>query len=85
MILWNDDDHTFDYVIEMMQALFAHERPMGMQIAMEVHDRGRAIVLTTTLEHAELKRDQVHAYGKDDGVHNCSGSMSCTIEPAPGG
>ena len=24
VLLWNDDDHSFDYVIRMMQELFAH-------------------------------------------------------------
>ncbi len=49
----------------MMQSLFGHPPTKGHQIAEEVHNRGRAIVLTTTREHAELKRDQIHAFGKD--------------------
>jgi len=85
VILLNDDDHTFDYVIEMLQALFGHPPEKGYQLAEEVHTRGRAIVLTTTLEHAELKRDQIHAYGKDSRVRRCAGSMSATIEPATRG
>jgi ATP-dependent Clp protease adaptor protein ClpS len=40
------------------------------------------IVLTTTKEHAELKRDQILAYGKDDLIKNCTGSMHSTIEAA---
>jgi ATP-dependent Clp protease adaptor protein ClpS len=40
------------------------------------------IVLTTTQEHAELKRDQILAYGKDDLIRNCTGSMHATIESA---
>lgn len=83
VILWNDDDHSFIYVMEMMLALFGHPPERGYQIAQEVHLRGRAIVLTTTKEHAELKRDQIHAYGKDNDVRGCKGSMSATIEPAP--
>ena len=53
----------------------------GYELAKEVDTRGRAIVLTTTREHAELKRDQIHSFGKDDLIAGCSGSMSCTIEP----
>jgi ATP-dependent Clp protease adaptor protein ClpS len=41
------------------------------------------IVLTTALELAELKRDQIHAYGPDWRIPRCQGSMSATIEPAP--
>ena len=55
--------------------------PAGLIEAEEVDSRGRVIVLTTTREHAELKRDQIHAYGKDSAMANCSGSMSSSIEP----
>jgi ATP-dependent Clp protease adaptor protein ClpS len=81
VILWNTDDHTFDYVIAMMRELFGHTRPQAEQIAKEVHTQGRAICLTTTREHAELKRDQIHAYGHDRNSKKSAGSMSATIEP----
>ena len=81
VILWDDQDHSFDYVIVMMQQLFGHQPEKGFQIAEEVNNRGRAIVLTTTREHAELKRDQIHAFGKDPLTAGCKGSMSSTIEP----
>lgn len=84
VILWNDDDHTVFYVVVMMKRLFGHPPEKGIQIADEVHHQGRAIVLTTTKEHAELKRDQIHAFGKDALVDECQGSMSATIEPVPG-
>jgi ATP-dependent Clp protease adaptor protein ClpS len=83
VILWDDQDHTPQYVVAMMQSLFGHPVERGMQIADEVHHRGRSIVLTTTREHAELKRDQIHAFGKDTFVPECAGSMSATIEPVP--
>ena len=67
----------------MMQQLFGHPVEKGYQIAEEVDHRGRAIVLTTTREHAELKRDQIHAFGKDDADRRCQGSMSASIEPVP--
>ena len=85
VILWDDPDHSFDYVIEMMQKLFGHEQVKGYTIAHEIHTTGKAICLTTTLEHAELKRDQIHAYGKDKMIARCKGSMSATIEPEVGG
>lgn len=83
VILLNDDDHTYDYVIHMLQVLFGHPKEKGMQIAEEVDKRGRAIVLTTSKEHAELKRDQIHSFGPDPlSSKNCAGSMSAVIEPA---
>jgi ATP-dependent Clp protease adaptor protein ClpS len=82
VILWNDNDHTYHYVILMLRALCGHPVETGYQLAKEVDTRGRAVVMTTTLERAELKRDQIHAFGKDDLIAGCAGSMSATIEPA---
>jgi ATP-dependent Clp protease adaptor protein ClpS len=81
VILWDDDDHSYEYVIHMMQELFGHEVEKGYEIAKTVDNDGRAICLTTTMEHAELKRDQIHAFGKDDLIGRCQGAMSATIEP----
>lgn len=84
VILWDDNDHSYEYVIKMMQELFGCSVEKGYQIAQTVDLTGRAICLTTTREHAELKRDQIHAYGKDFLIARCKGSMSATIEPVPG-
>jgi ATP-dependent Clp protease adaptor protein ClpS len=81
VVLWDDDDHSYDYVILMMRELFGLSYERGYQIACDVDSRGHAICLTTTKEHAELKRDQIHAYGKDQVIARCAGSMSSSIEP----
>jgi len=82
VILWNDDDHTFEYVVYMMQDLFGHSRQRGWLIAKIVHEVGRAIVFTTHFELAELKRDQIHAYGADQFIDDYEGSMWATVEKA---
>jgi len=81
VMLWDDSDHSYDYVVLMMKQIFRHPIEAGFQIAKEVDSSGRAICLTTSLEHAELKRDQIHSFGKDDLIARCKGSMSATIEP----
>jgi len=83
VILWNDDDHTYEYVITMLQKLFGYPVERGYQLAKEVDSQGKVIVLTTALEVAELKRDQIKAFGKDALIAACKGSMSATVEPAP--
>ncbi len=80
VILWDDSEHTYEYVILMMQQLFAHPFERAYELAKQVDSAGRAICLTTTKEHAELKRDQIHAFGKDPLAVKCSGSMSASIE-----
>ena len=83
VVLLNDDDHTYEYVITMLQQLFGYAREKGFLLAREVDATGRVIVLTTTKEHAELKRDQIHAFGPDPlSSRECKGSMSSIIEPA---
>lgn len=81
VVLWNDDDHTYEYVIAMVMKLFGYPVERGYQIAKTVDTQGKAILLTTTLEHAELKRDQIHAFGRDQQIEDCVGSMYATIEP----
>jgi ATP-dependent Clp protease adaptor protein ClpS len=83
VVLLNDDDHTYQYVIVMLQELFGYPPEKGFQMAEEVDKTGRVIVLTTTKEHAELKQDQIHAYGPDPWTtKDCKGSMTAIIEPA---
>jgi ATP-dependent Clp protease adaptor protein ClpS len=82
VVLLDDADHSHEYVIEMMRVLFGYPSERGYQIAQEVDTRKKAIVFTTHKEFAELKRDQIHAYGVDLRVATCAGSMSACIMPA---
>ena len=83
VILFDDDDHTYEYVIGMLRKLFGHAEERAFQLASEFDNRGRVILDTTSLERAELKRDQISAFGRDWRLPRCAGSMSAVIEPAP--
>ncbi|TVQ61903.1 MAG: ATP-dependent Clp protease adaptor ClpS [Phycisphaerales bacterium] len=84
VVLLDDDHHTDVYVVRMMQELF-HKKPAdGLRVAVEVDTQGRAVCLTTHKELAELKRDQIHAYGRDPLIASCAGAMRAVIEPAEG-
>jgi ATP-dependent Clp protease adaptor protein ClpS len=84
VILLDDDDHSYEYVIHMLKVLFGHPPEKGYRMAVEVDTTGRVIVATTNLEQAELKRDQIQAFGPDPLIPRCKGSMSAIIEPATG-
>jgi ATP-dependent Clp protease adaptor protein ClpS len=84
VVLLDDNDHTYEYVIEMLRSIFAHPEARAYQMAKEVDQNGRVIVFTTHRELAELKRDQIHSWGMDWRIASCKGSMSATIEPAAG-
>jgi ATP-dependent Clp protease adaptor protein ClpS len=82
VIILNDNEHTFDYVIEMLQAVFNLPYADAVARTIEADATGSAIVLTTNLEEAEQKRDQVHAYGPDWRMPESRGSVAALVEPA---
>ena len=83
VVLINDNDHTYDYVIEMLSSVFGYNPTKGYSMAHQLNPHGRVIVATTHKEHAELKRDQIHAFGRDWRLERCKGAMSAVIESAP--
>lgn len=82
VVLLNDDDHTYEYVIEMLGKIFGYSLEKSFQMAREVDTTGRVIVWTGSLEQAEVKRDRIHGYGADPRIPRCMGSMSAIVEPA---
>lgn len=82
VVLLDDDEHSYEYVIFMLKTLFGHPPEKGYELAKEVDATGRVVVATTHLEEAELKRDQIHAFGPDPLIPRCKDSMSATVEPA---
>ena len=85
VVLINDDEHTYDYVIRMMQKVFRHTPERAYEIARTVDGQGRAVCFTTHRELAELKCEQVMGFGPDPQMTGCAGAMSAVIEPALGG
>lgn len=84
VVLLDDDDHSYEYVIYMLGKVFGHSPQKAYELAREVDAAGRVVVATTNLEKAELKRDQIHAFGPDPLIPRCKGSMSAVVEPATG-
>lgn len=82
VILLDDDDHTYEYVIDLLRKLFGHTFESAFQVAEAVDRTGRVVLLTTTLEHAEFKQGQIHAFGRDWRLTRSQGCMSCILEPA---
>ena len=85
VVLLDDDDHTYDYVIEMLQKIFIFSKNQAYRHAEEVDTAGRTVLITCELSEAEFGRDQIHAYGPDWRLPRSKGSMSAVVEPASGG
>jgi ATP-dependent Clp protease adaptor protein ClpS len=84
VVLLDDNDHTYDYVVEMLGKVFAYPEQKGYELAKTVDTSGRVIVMTTHKELAELKRDQILGYGADWRLERSAGPMTAVIEPAQG-
>ncbi|HEX4135433.1 MAG TPA: ATP-dependent Clp protease adaptor ClpS [Bryobacteraceae bacterium] len=82
VVLLDDDDHTYDYVIEMLQKIFIFSAEQALRHAQEVDSMGRTVLITCELPEAEFARDQVQSYGRDWRLERSKGSMSAVVEPA---
>jgi ATP-dependent Clp protease adaptor protein ClpS len=83
VVLLNDEEHTFEYVIDLLCKLFRHARSTAEELTWRIHNTGRAVVYTTHKEKAELKREQVLSWGPDPRMSISKGPLGCYIEPAP--
>jgi ATP-dependent Clp protease adaptor protein ClpS len=82
VVLLDDNDHTYDYVIEMLQKIFIFSLDEAYRHAEEVDRVGRTVLITCELPEAEFSRDQVQAYGPDWRLPRSQTSMQAIIEPA---
>jgi ATP-dependent Clp protease adaptor protein ClpS len=82
VVLHDDDDHTYDYVIEMLRAIFGYDLDKAYAMTREVDMAGRVIVATVHKELAELRVEQIQEYGPDHRMRHSPGSMKASMEPA---
>ena len=57
VVLLDDDDHSYDYVIEMLQRLFCFSVQQAYEHAVEVDSKQRTVLITCGLSEAEFGRD----------------------------
>ena len=86
VVVENDDDHTYGYVIDVLCRVCGHEIEKAFQLAKQIDFTGRAAVWTGTLEVAELKCDQICGFGPDFYADKTVRfPLGVTVEPMPGG
>jgi ATP-dependent Clp protease adaptor protein ClpS len=85
VILLNDEEHTFQYVVEALMKVFGYPAEKGFLLALQVHNEGRGIVWSGTRELAELKRDQLRSAGPDFyAAKKVEFPLGVDVEPLPG-
>lgn len=83
VVLLDDDDHTYQYVIHMLCTLFDLGFELAFLMARTVDTEGRVIVCTTDRETARRKRDQIRSFGPDPLLVHSRSSMGAVVEPVP--
>jgi len=81
VVLLDDDDHTYEYVIVMLMELFGHPQDLAYQMTCEVDATGRVVVDVTSREKAEDGRQKILTYGPDPLLSRSHSSMNALIEP----
>jgi ATP-dependent Clp protease adaptor protein ClpS len=83
VILENDDHHSMQFVVEVLCRALGCAVEKAMQLMLEAHTSGRAVVWTAPREVAELKADQIKTFHEIREGGKDLGPLGCTVEPAP--
>jgi ATP-dependent Clp protease adaptor protein ClpS len=87
VVLHNDDDNGFDYVVEVLRKVFNYGFTKAFWLTLKAHITGRSIVWSGALEVAEFKADQVRSCGPDPRTRSSQhGAMllRVSVESLPG-
>lgn len=64
VLLHNDDFNSMEYVVQtLMQTVAGLTQPQAVNIMMEAHTNGLALVITCALEHAEFYCETLQNHG----------------------
>ncbi len=71
VVCWNDPVNLMDYVTHVFQVVFGWPKSKAEKHMMEVHDKGKSVLVRESQEKAEAYVHQLHRY-----------SLHATMEPA---
>ena len=80
VVLWDDDEHTYEYVIEMLMEVCSMNVEQAFQHAIEVDTKKKTIIFSGEFEHAEHVQEKVLQFGPDFRMEKSKGSMTATLE-----
>lgn len=75
VVMFNDDYTPMDFVVEVLEGIFNHNREVATRIMLAVHTEGRAVCGVFTRDVAETKAMQVNQYARE-----CQHPLLCEIE-----
>ena len=68
VIMHNDDVTPFEYVIAVLNQIFGYDVSEGLQIALHIHNNGKAVVASASMKEAYAKSDAVDAMNEICGM-----------------
>ena len=75
VILINDDYTPMEFVVEVLELIFAMDRPKATRVMLEVHTKGKGVCGVYIYEIAETKVAQVTSYAQQH-----QHPLLCTLE-----
>ncbi len=77
VFLVNDDFTPMEFVVDVLEHVFGHDRQSATRVMLEVHTRGKGTCGVYTFEIAETKVAQVTSYARQH-----QHPLLCTMEEA---
>lgn len=65
VVMFNDDYTPMDFVVEVLEVFFSHNREAATKVMLTVHTEGRAVCGVFTRDIAETKAMQVNQYARE--------------------
>jgi ATP-dependent Clp protease adaptor protein ClpS len=82
IIVYNDNDHSFEYAMELFAKVFRYSYDKCRSLALHIHHEGRTVVWNGTKELGELKIEQIKNGGPDMwGVKRVDYPLNCELQP----
>jgi len=80
VVLFNDELHSYPYVVEMLTACCGISKDAAFRCAVEVDLTGRTIVYHGTYDACSVVCNKITSYGADHRMPNSFGSMNAEVQ-----
>jgi ATP-dependent Clp protease adaptor protein ClpS len=80
VVLFNDEEHTYDYVVELLTQVCRLSRDNAFRCAVEVDMTGRTIVHYGERSECERMCSKIRSYGPDHRLPQSMGSMQAEVQ-----
>jgi len=80
VVLFNDENHTYDYVVEMLTKCCKLSKDAAFRCAVEVDLTGRTIVYNGTHDDCILVMNKIVEYGPDHRLPHSFSSMNAEVQ-----